>query len=331
MSLNGIDISGYQAVAAASEVPADFVIVKATEGNTYTSKSCDGQVQGALRARRLVGVYHFASGKPGAVAEADYFVNAIRGYVGKAILVLDWEAGAVAKGPAYAKAFLDRVKALTGVRPMIYMSTSVVNGWDWSAVKAADYGLWAAAYGSNPRRTAYEAAGAPSVKHWGTPALFQYGSNFHAGGHGPLDIDIFYGDRKAWAAYATPNGKAPVVTPAPAPAAKPATSSGSLAEDGLLGPATIRRMQKDLGTPQDGVLSRPSAMVKALQRRLNAQGFRDWDGKPLVVDGLGFGHGVKTRTVYAFQRYIGSTADGILSKPSAAVKALQRRLNRGHI
>jgi len=43
--------------------------------------------------------------------------------------------------------------------------------------------------------------------------------------------------------------------------------------DGKLGPGTIRLLQKALGTPQDGVLSRPSMVVKELQRRLNAGTF----------------------------------------------------------
>src|SRR5690625_81432 len=44
--------------------------------------------------------------------------------------------------------------------------------------------------------------------------------------------------------------------------------------DGKLGPNTVRATQKHLGTPQDGVISRPSsAMVKELQRRLNAGTF----------------------------------------------------------
>lgn len=43
--------------------------------------------------------------------------------------------------------------------------------------------------------------------------------------------------------------------------------------DGKLGPATIRALQKYLGTPQDGKLSRPSLVVKELQRRLNAGTF----------------------------------------------------------
>jgi len=40
--------------------------------------------------------------------------------------------------------------------------------------------------------------------------------------------------------------------------------------DGYLGPETIRKLQRYLGTPVDGVISRPSSLVvKELQRRLN--------------------------------------------------------------
>ena len=41
--------------------------------------------------------------------------------------------------------------------------------------------------------------------------------------------------------------------------------------DGYLGPQTIREFQKKLGTPVDGVISYPSAMVKALQEWCNRQ------------------------------------------------------------
>lgn len=44
--------------------------------------------------------------------------------------------------------------------------------------------------------------------------------------------------------------------------------------DGKLGPQTIRQLQSHLGTPVDGVISRPSSMVvRAMQRRLNAGTF----------------------------------------------------------
>ena len=42
-------------------------------------------------------------------------------------------------------------------------------------------------------------------------------------------------------------------------------------QDGFIGDTTIRLMQKKLGTPQDGKVSKPSSMVKAFQRWLNKQ------------------------------------------------------------
>lgn len=47
----------------------------------------------------------------------------------------------------------------------------------------------------------------------------------------------------------------------------------NLKVDGLLGAATVRALQSYLGTPIDGVLSRPSVVVGELQRRLNAGTF----------------------------------------------------------
>ena len=109
MSMNGIDISNHQAGLNLAKVPCDFVICKATEGTGFVDRYCDGWIQKALQLGKKVGVYHFATGKSSGVAEADFFYKNIKGYVGKAILVLDWEASAVNRGVAYAKAFLDRI------------------------------------------------------------------------------------------------------------------------------------------------------------------------------------------------------------------------------
>ena len=125
--LNGIDISAWQRGINLDTVPADFVIVKATEGLDYVNGDCDRAYQQAKAAGKKLGVYHFADGNSSGTAEADYFVDNIAGYIGEAILVLDWETHAVTCGPGYAKAFLDRVQARTGIKPMIYMSGSVVN------------------------------------------------------------------------------------------------------------------------------------------------------------------------------------------------------------
>ena len=150
-----------------------------------------------------------------------------------------------------------------------------------------------------------------------------------------------YRDAQAW--WGTPWG--PLVdavvkafggvstgTPAPHPApAEP----GGLAVDGWWGSATVRACQGALGTTVDGVVSgqdyrdmaaiggRPtgawqvgrggSKMVEAIQRKVGAN-----------PDGY-FG----PATCRALQSYLGTTADGVVSKPSLMVKELQRRLNAG--
>ena len=56
---------------------------------------CIRDSQQGLKLGKKLGVYHFA-GKNGASQEAEYFVNNIKGYIGKALLALDWEgSGAV--------------------------------------------------------------------------------------------------------------------------------------------------------------------------------------------------------------------------------------------
>ena len=145
MSMNGIDISSWQTGIDLSKVPCDFVIIKATEGVTYVNPDCDRAFQQGADLGKKLGVYHFA-GKNEAFAEAEYFVDHIRGYIKKAVLALDWEGNGVSRGPAWAKDWLDRVYQLTGVKPLLYMSNSTVHAYDWTSVVNGDYGLWNAGY-----------------------------------------------------------------------------------------------------------------------------------------------------------------------------------------
>ena len=167
--LNGIDISGWQKGIDLSRVPADFVIMKATGGVSFVSDDCDRQFQQAKSLGRLRGIYHFANDDQ--KAEADFFVDNTLGYHdGETILVLDWESYALPLGVGWAKGWLDRVAARTGIKPLIYMSQSVTNQFDWSSVVGADYGLWVAAYGLNPV-TGYRDVAAPVVGGWQLPAM----------------------------------------------------------------------------------------------------------------------------------------------------------------
>lgn len=203
MALYGVDISMYQAVGTGDGW--GFVLCKATEGWGYVDPLCDAHYQRAKNNHQRRGVYHFARpdlNPNGAIDEADFFVDNCQGYIKDGILVLDWECAVWNVG--WAKTWLDRVYSRTGVKPLIYMSASVVNDYDWSSVANADYGLWIAGYPNeynvpNPPRPdeGYLPYG---IGAWAFCAMWQYSSSA-----GTLDRDIFYGDVNAWNAYAGRN------------------------------------------------------------------------------------------------------------------------------
>lgn len=210
MSMHGTDQSKWQPNQITE---GDFIICKATEGCGYVDPTCDAKYQMNKAAGKLLGVYHYARPDLGnsPEAEAEFFVNNIRGYIGEAILALDWES-ANKWDVNWAKRWLDKVKELTGgIKPLAYMSSSVTFAYDWSAVVAGDYGLWVANYGNNDGSN----HGCPAVGYWGIVAMHQYTSN-------PLDKDEFFGDANTWMAYAGSKGGS---TPAPAPAPKPSKKS----------------------------------------------------------------------------------------------------------
>lgn len=229
--MNGIDISSWQRDINLSAVKADFVIVKATEGIGYVDKSCDMLFQKALSLGKKLGFYHFA--RPTAnndpIREADFFYENCKGYFGKAIPILDWEAENK-QNVAYAKVWLDRVYQRSGVKPVIYMSESVANAYNWSSVANADYGLWVAKYRDNNPDYNYNMANAgtrPRVKWWKFYCMWQWTSTGRLNGYsGNLDCNVFYGDGTTWDKYAGKSGTAS--KPAPAPAQAPARKSNEV-------------------------------------------------------------------------------------------------------
>lgn len=202
--LKGIDISHHQDGINIASLDVDFVIAKATEGVGYTDNCCDKFYQAAKNAGKKLGVYHFARPDLGnsAIDEADYFLKETTGYHKEAILVLDWESGDLTN-VSWAKTWLDRVKEKTGVKPVIYMSASVMSSADWSSVVNADYGLWVANYGANdgtPQESVFDRY---PLKYWTFYALWQYTSKGRLAGYNRnLDLNYFSGDKTAWDKYA---------------------------------------------------------------------------------------------------------------------------------
>ena len=223
MTMNGIDVSNWQAGLNISDVACDFVIAKATEDLNFVDKYCDKFIQQAIKLGKPFGFYHFARPTNDAVREAEYFYNNCRGYFGKGIPILDWESGNTSN-VAWAKRWLDRVYQLSGVKPVIYMSESVVNANDWSSVAAADYGLWVAKYRDNQPDYNYSMANAgrrPSVKWWKFYCMWQWTSSGRLNGYnGNLDCNVFYGDVATWNKYAGKSEAASKPTAAPAAPAR---------------------------------------------------------------------------------------------------------------
>ena len=206
--MNGFDISSYQAELNAGIVPSDFVIIKATEGTNYINPTWEEQAGQVIQTNKLLGFYHFASvGNP--IAEADFFISVVKDYIGKAVLVLDFEAGAInAWGNVGARQFLNRVKEKTGVYPMIYMSAEVTHQFNWSTISNTNP-LWVAQYASmNP--TGYQSEPWTDGKGygaWSSAAIHQYSSaGSLANWNGNLDINLAYINANQWKALASPSG-----------------------------------------------------------------------------------------------------------------------------
>lgn len=203
-AMNGIDISGYQRADIPLVVPADFVIVKATQGLRRSNANYPTQLANADRTGKATGVYHFANGG-NATAEADMFVDSVGPRVGRSILALDWEQ-CLAYGrygcttfnpswgnPAWIQSWVTRVHERTQVWPIVYIQRSAV--WQLNAFVRQHCMLWVAQY-ANTAPTGYQ------TSPWNAGAsgegMIQYSGTGYLNGHGPLDLNRFFGDALAW-------------------------------------------------------------------------------------------------------------------------------------
>ena len=191
--LQGIDISMHNGNSVSLDY--NFVIMKASEGVGYKDPLLDSHYD-RLSGRKdgqpcdkLYGFYHYArpdlSGNS-AEAEADWFVSLVGHHKGHCIYCLDWEGKSLNHDVAYAKAWLDRVYAKTGVKPLIYLQGSEAVKSKYKIISDADYGLWVAHWGVND----------PSFSNWKFWALWQYQGS-------PLDKNYFNGTSDQFKKYCT--------------------------------------------------------------------------------------------------------------------------------
>lgn len=263
MSLNGIDISDYQRGINLAAVPADFVIVKVTQGTWYVSGDWRRQAQQTQSTGKLLGLYHYIEGSD-PNAQADYFLFQARGYLGKAPIFLDWEGqdnsryGDLGFLQQVVNAFISK----TGTRPLVYTPNASYAA-EKGLLDRLNCGTWAQQYATNDPVYGYQAN--PWNEQNRPCAVRQYSSAGRLNGYaGNLDLDKFYGDAKAWMAYAAVNGKA---QPAPS---KPAQSASVNIAD--LATRTIRGEFGNGAQRQAALGSNYSAVMAEVNRRLGASG-----------------------------------------------------------
>ena len=208
-ALYGIDVSSNQPANIVSLVDNDFAIVKMS-GNpqhdangkplkwNYVNEHAAQQAREAMKKHGRLGLYHFAYGKTARV-EAEFFVEQVKklGYIGKAMLVLDYEDKATAKGKSWVRQFCEAVKASAGYPPVIYASGSVIAD---QGLKALGYPLWCANYSKPGRISGYDTSGCTIYPGCESAILWQFTEDGYLEGYdGGLDLDAFYGE---WADYA---------------------------------------------------------------------------------------------------------------------------------
>ena len=206
--MNGYDISNWQCGIDTATVPADFVIVGTTWGSGGVYGGClsngvntdaNRQLAGAVNSGKETGVYHYArGGNP--ETEARFFVDNVRGYIRKSVLILDWEAqdNAAWGDKQWPRRWAREVKRLTGV--------NMVTGYQTAPWNIGARGEVMRQYTSNG-----------SLSGWS----------------GRLDLNKFRGDRAAWRKYANPDDKGaadlPSVKPKPQPTTAPTVDLNALA------------------------------------------------------------------------------------------------------
>lgn len=233
--MRGVDVSNWQCDIDTYVLDADFVVAGATWGTGGFNNRCliDGvnqaanyQLGRAVDSGKSIGVYHYAMGND-ARREADFYIDNVEGYVGRAVLALDWESQDNPQfgNGAWIDAWVRRVYERTHVWPVIYLQASALG--QLSGYAREHCGVWVAQYASM-NVTGYQAV--PWLYGAYGEAMRQYTSNGYVNGYaGRLDLNYFRGERWQWAAYATGDRKGGAHVGSAAPAASaPAQSGGGV-------------------------------------------------------------------------------------------------------
>lgn len=196
MSMRGIDISNWKKGLDLGELDGvEFVICKATEGLGFVDRCCDPWMQWCFDHDMPCGFYHFAR-QNNPEDEAEYFHEHTKGYVSKAIPILDWESD---QSVDWVNSFCRRYHDLTCVWPWIY-----ANPWRFNQGGVnSDCDRWIASYPPWDEPSIDRDLPSPPSTD-GLICAWQFASDGQVKGADGFDLDVsvYYGDRESWSKYA---------------------------------------------------------------------------------------------------------------------------------
>lgn len=193
--INFLDTSNWQGGYNPALTGADAVIVKATEGTNFVDTYCDSIIQQCKSAGLPWGFYHFAGDNWWATEEAQYFVDNCRNYFGHGIPILDWEGS---QSVNWVNKFVEHVHEETGVWPWIY-----ANPCRFEQDVNQNCARWVASYPDVASPTWSQARGWDCPAADGNVVAWQFCSDGAVNGiAGNVDLDLFYGTKEQWLAYA---------------------------------------------------------------------------------------------------------------------------------
>lgn len=182
----------WQALLAAGK---KFVFIRATLGTTGIDPYFVLNWRAARAAGILTGAYHYLIHNLDGRKQADNFLKVLGGDMGELPPVLDLEPRAADKGlinPSVcllnAMAWLERVEAVSGKRPLVYTNSAALSQMVTNRKPLAEYPLWMAAY------TAYTQAGIlpPATPPWSGYVCWQYSGDGRVPGvAGAIDLNLW--------------------------------------------------------------------------------------------------------------------------------------------
>lgn len=197
--VQGVDVSWHQGAIDWRTLAADdvaFAYIKATEGGDHVDPRFAFNWREARATGMHVGAYHFFTLCRSGVSQAQNFIAVVPREADALPHAVDLEhMGPCRRGPtmpdvvAEARAFMDRVEAHYGVRPIIY-TTREFHDAHLAALEGERF--WIRSLGVAPRFR---------ERDW---VIWQHHNRGHRNGvSGPIDLNAFRGDAAALAAFAS--------------------------------------------------------------------------------------------------------------------------------